>query len=150
MALMRFVSWNVNGFRAVSKKEDWAWFSRTQADVVGLQETKASPDQIAPEQREPEGWYSWWSASTVKKGYSGTAVFSRREPMNVELELPDPDYHGEGRVVHLEFPELHFFNIYFPMAGKNWPRAYSSEFPTSWAFLTPSLTMPKSSALISP
>ena len=46
MALMRFVSWTVNGFRAVSKKEDWAWFARTQADVVGLQETKASPDQI--------------------------------------------------------------------------------------------------------
>ena len=51
MSLMRFVSWNVNGFRAVSKKADWEWFSRTQADVVGLQETKASPEQIPEAQR---------------------------------------------------------------------------------------------------
>ena len=103
MSLMRFVSWNVNGFRAVSKKADWEWFSRVQADVVGLQETKASPEQLSEEQRRPEGWHAWWSASTVKKGYSGVAVFSRREPLRVEQELPDPDYHGEGRVLHLEF-----------------------------------------------
>ena len=65
MSLMRFVSWNVNGFRAVSRKSDWEWFSRTQADVVGLQETKASPEQIPEHQREPEGWHAWWSAATV-------------------------------------------------------------------------------------
>ena len=55
MSLMRFVSWNVNGFRAISKKADWEWFSGVQADVVGLQETKASPDQLSEEQRQPEG-----------------------------------------------------------------------------------------------
>ena len=134
MALMRFVSWNVNGFRAVSKKEDWSWFSRTQADVVGLQETKASPDQIPAEQREPEGWHSWWSSSTVKKGYSGTAVFSRRMPLKVEHELPDPDFHGEGRVVHLEFPELHFFNIYFPNGGEEISKGVFKRVPYKMGF----------------
>ena len=120
MPLMRFSSWNVNGFRAVSKKADWEWFSRNQSEVVGLQETKASPEQIPESQRSPEGWHSWWSSSTVKKGYSGVAVFSRRKPLHVEYELPDQDFHGEGRVLHLEFPELHFFNIYFPKKSRNW------------------------------
>ena len=134
MSLMRFVSWNVNGFRAVSRKSDWEWFSRTQADVVGLQETKASPEQIPEHQREPEGWHSWWSASTVKKGYSGVAVFSRREPMSVEHELPDPDYHGEGRVLHLEFPELHFFNIYFPNGGEEISKGVFRRVPYKMGF----------------
>ncbi|MBQ2760663.1 MAG: exodeoxyribonuclease III [Mailhella sp.] len=134
MALMRFASWNVNGFRAVSRKGDWEWFARTQADVVGLQETKASPDQIPAEQREPEGWHSWWSASTVKKGYSGTAVFSRIQPLNVEHELPDPDFHGEGRVVHLEFPELHFFNIYFPNGGEELSKGVFKRVPYKMGF----------------
>ena len=134
MSLMRFVSWNVNGFRAVSKKSDWEWFSRTQADVVGLQETKASPEQIPAEQREPEGWHAWWSASTVKKGYSGVAVFSRRQPLNVEYELPDTDYHGEGRVLHLEFPELHYFNIYFPNGGEEVSKGVFRRVPYKMGF----------------
>ena len=53
----------------------------------------------------------------VKKGYSGTAVFSKLEPLNVELELPNPEYQGEGRIVHLEFEKFHFFNGYFPNGG---------------------------------
>lgn len=118
MALMRFVSWNVNGFRALCKKPEWDWFRTTRADVVGLQETKADPSQVENDYLSPAGWNAWWAASTVKKGYSGVAVFSRVEPIRVEYELPDPDYQGEGRALHLEYPNFHYFNVYFPNGGE--------------------------------
>ena len=78
MTSIRLVSWNVNGFRALSGKPDWNWFAATDADVVALQETKAEPAQIAAEHREPEGWNAEWLAAQVRKGYSGVAVFSPR------------------------------------------------------------------------
>ena len=94
MDTIRLVSWNVNGFRALSGKPDWDWFASTDADVVALQETKAEPAQIAEEHRSPEGWNAEWLAAQVKKGYSGVAVFSRQkaalEPLAVHRELPDP------------------------------------------------------------
>ena len=100
MDTIRLVSWNVNGFRALSGKPDWDWFASTDADVVALQETKAEPAQIAEEHRSPEGWNAEWLAAQVKKGYSGVAVFSRQkaalEPLAVHRELPDPRYQGEG------------------------------------------------------
>ena len=72
------VSWNVNGLRAISAKEEWRWFQESGADVFALQETKAAPEQLAPELARPEGWHSEWASSVVKKGYSGVAVFSRQ------------------------------------------------------------------------
>ena len=72
------------------------------------------PEQIADEHRQPQGYHSTWLAATRKKGYSGTAVFSRQEPLSVTCELPDPKWHGEGRLIHLELPAFHFFNVYFP------------------------------------
>ena len=74
---LKLVSWNVNGLRAVAGKPEWEWFSRTEAQVVALQETKAHPDQLSEDVRDPDGWESHWSWSTVIKGYSGVAVFSR-------------------------------------------------------------------------
>lgn len=134
MALMRFLSWNVNGFRSLSRKPEWEWFSRAEADVIGLQETKAAPEQIPAAHREPQGWHSWWAASTVKKGYSGVAVFSRIQPLHVEYELPDPDYQGEGRALHLEFPELHFFSIYFPNGGEEVEKGVFKRVPYKMGF----------------
>ncbi len=111
---MRFVSWNVNGFRAIRKKPEWDWFSSCNADVIGLQETKADPVQVDEADRNPAGYHSYWFASQVKKGYSGTAVFSRPAPVAVQFDLPHEAFQGEGRVIHLEFDALHYFNIYFP------------------------------------
>lgn len=111
---MRLISWNVNGFRAVSAKPDWNWFNTTDAHVVALQEVKADWEQVAPALREPAGWRTHWLSSTIKKGYSGVAVFVR-EPLaalNVSTELPG--FGGEGRLLHLELPDFHFFNVYFP------------------------------------
>ena len=123
MDTIRLVSWNVNGFRALSGKPDWDWFASTDADVVALQETKAEPAQIAEEHRSPEGWNAEWLAAQVKKGYSGVAVFSRQkaalEPLAVHRELPDPRYQGEGRLLHIESPAFHFFNVYFPNGTKD-------------------------------
>lgn len=115
---IKLASWNVNGIRAVSGKEGWQeWFARNEYDVIGLQEIKADKSQIPDEIVNKEGYHTYFNSSVVKKGYSGTAVFSKREPLNVEIELPDPAYQGEGRIIHLEFDEFHFFNGYFPNGG---------------------------------
>ena len=115
---IRMVSWNVNGLRAVSAKPEWSWFTNTTADIVALQETKAAPEQLTPELRAPAGWHAAWSVSVVKKGYSGVAVFSRLAPLRIHEELPDPDFRGEGRLLHVEYPAFHFFAVYFPNGGE--------------------------------
>ncbi len=111
---MKLVSWNVNGFRALSGKADWAWFANTDADVIGMQEVKVETQQLTPEQKDPEGWHSYWLSSKVKKGYSGVAVFSRPPVLDVQYELPDESFQGEGRLVQVEYPSFYFLNIYFP------------------------------------
>ena len=81
---IRLVSWNVNGLRAVSAKPEWRWFAENTCDVIGLQETKAMPEQLRPEVASPAGWEAHWASSVVKKGYSGVAVFSRIKPLAVQ------------------------------------------------------------------
>ena len=114
---MRMLSWNVNGIRAISAKPEWRWFGNSTADIVALQETKAAPQQLVPEMQNPAGWHSAWSASVVKKGYSGVAVFSRQQALAVREELPQSAFQGEGRLLHLEYPHFHFLNVYFPNGG---------------------------------
>lgn len=114
---IKLASWNVNGIRAVAKKPDWQWFLHNDYDVIALQETKAEPAQLSSIHMDKPGCSSYFCSSTVKKGYSGTAVFSRIEPLAVDLELPDPAFQGEGRIVHLEFEHFHFLNGYFPNGG---------------------------------
>lgn len=114
---VKFLSWNVNGLRALLKKPHWSFFSQTDAQIVGFQETKASPDQLPEEIVSPANWNAYWDSSQVKKGYSGVAVFSKLSPLAVNLQLPDPRYRGEGRLVWLEFEKFHYFNGYFPNGG---------------------------------
>lgn len=111
---MKFASFNVNGYRAVLGKGFRDWLAASGADVVGLQEIKVRPEELEPEDREPAGWQAVWNPATVKKGYSGTAVFSRKPALSAALGLSDPVYKGEGRLVRLEFPDYYFFNVYFP------------------------------------
>lgn len=114
----RLASWNVNGIRAASTKDGFkAWFAQDKYDVFGFQETKADPSQLSDSLKHKEGYESFFASSTVKKGYSGTAVFSKIKPLSYEIELPDPTFQGEGRIVHLEFDHFHFFNGYFPNGG---------------------------------
>ena len=115
---IKLASWNVNGIRAVAQKEAWLnWFAEDKYDVIGFQETKAEQKQIPEEIVNKPGYHSYFCSSVVKKGYSGTAVFSKIEPKSVELELPEEAFQGEGRIVHLEFEKFHFFNGYFPNGG---------------------------------
>ncbi len=118
MEKISLVSWNINGIRAISKKEPFIdWFAQDKYDVIGFQETKASLDQLSDDMTKKEGYTSYFASSIVKKGYSGTAVFSKIKPIATEIELPEEAFQGEGRIVHLEFDKFHFFNGYFPNGG---------------------------------
>ena len=112
---MKFLSWNVNGLRAVSGKSGFGdWFRLSGADFLAFQETKAAPEQLGEDLLNPAGYLSYWSSSRVKKGYSGVVTYARPAPLEVAEELPDPAFRGEGRVMRLTLPELHFLNVYFP------------------------------------
>lgn len=110
-------SWNVNGIRAASGKEDWRWFTENPAQVLALQEVKATPEQVDPALAHPEGRHAFWNPCQVKKGYSGVAVFSSVAPVAAHGEPLAEEWRGEGRLIHLEFENFHFFNGYFPNGG---------------------------------
>ena len=109
---MRFVSWNVNGLRAALKKGFEDVFAAFDADVFALQETKLQEGQV---DMDLPGYYDYWSYAE-RKGYSGTAVFSKREPLQVLHGLGDDYLDAEGRICALEFPELWFVDVYTPNA----------------------------------
>ncbi|HOG00581.1 MAG TPA: exodeoxyribonuclease III [Clostridia bacterium] len=109
----KLVSWNVNGFRACLTKGFAEFFAFIDADVLALQETKLQPGQV---DFSPEGYVSYWH-SAEKKGYSGTAVFAKREPLSVAFDLPEHGKLGfpkEGRVITLEYEDYYFVNCYTP------------------------------------
>lgn len=110
------VSWNVNGIRAAEKKGFLDWFHEKKYDIVGLQETKAEVGQLSPKLVHPDGYESYWS-SAIRKGYSGTAVYSRISPVFAETTFGDHFLDGEGRVILLEFEKFFLFNVYFPNGG---------------------------------
>ncbi len=110
---MILYSWNVNGLRAVSGKGFGEWLAASGADVVGLQETKIQKDH-EDGFASLEGYTARFASCAVRKGYSGVAALYRAEPLAVNAELPDPRYSGEGRLLHLEYPDFHFLTVYFP------------------------------------
>ena len=117
---LRFVSWKVNGLRAVMKKGFPELFDSFDADVVALQETKLQePDQEKLGFR-PEGYHQVWNYAE-KKGYSGTAVFSREEPRSVRMGFAD-DPDNEGRICALEFDRYWFVDVYTPNAQEGLAR----------------------------
>lgn len=109
---MRFISWNVNGLRAVVKKgfEDIFW--NLDADFFCLQETKLQEGQI---HLDMPGYHQYWCYAE-KKGYSGTAVFTKHEPLSVSYNLGYPEHDAEGRVITLEYPEFYLVCVYTPNA----------------------------------
>ncbi|MBR6905441.1 MAG: exodeoxyribonuclease III [Selenomonadaceae bacterium] len=115
---MKFVSWNVNGLRACLKKGFMESFHQLDADIVGLQETKMQPGQAI---LELNGYRQYWN-SAEKKGYSGTAVFSRVEPMAVTYGIGVEEHDHEGRVITLELPEYYFVTVYTPNSKRELER----------------------------
>jgi exodeoxyribonuclease III len=114
---MKLLSWNVNGIRAAEKKGFLDWLAATDADLVAVQETKAAPEQLSPALLTPAGYQAAWN-SAEKKGYSGTATYSRLAPSRVVTGFGDPRFDTDGRVLIQEFEPFVFFNIYFPNGGR--------------------------------
>ena len=107
---MKLISWNVNGLRACMKKGFPDFFAAADADAFCIQETKMQPEQA---QFELPGYTQYWN-SAVKKGYSGTAVFTRRPPLSVAYDIGEPALTGEGRSITLEFEEFYLVTVYTP------------------------------------
>ena len=107
---MRLISWNVNGLRACVGKGFEEYFRRTDADVFCLQETKLQAGQI---DLATPGYHSYWNYAE-KKGYSGTAVFAKEEPLSVAYGIGIEEHDHEGRVITLEYPDFYLITVYVP------------------------------------
>ena len=115
---MKFVSWNVNGLRACLKKDFMTSFKKLNADIFAIQETKMQPDQAII---EIEGYKQFWN-SAEKKGYSGTLIFSRIDPINATYGINIEEHDHEGRVITLEFENFYFVNVYVPNSRQHLER----------------------------
>ncbi len=115
---MKFVSWNVNGLRACMGKGFMESFSEMDADFFCLQETKLQPDQIS---LELPGYYQFWN-SAEKKGYSGTAIFTKHEPLSVNYGIDVERHDHEGRVITLEYPDFYLVDVYVPNVRRDLER----------------------------
>jgi len=110
---MKIYSWNVNGLRAVAKKSFFDWIAYESPDILFLQETKLQDETLPPELKNIEGYHSYFSHAE-KKGYSGTGVYTKKEPDEVSYGIGIKEFDSEGRIVKLRFGNVIMFNIYFP------------------------------------
>lgn len=115
---MKFISWNVNGFRACLNKGFEEFFNEQNADFFCIQETKMQPDQA---EFKPEGYYQYWY-SAEKKGYSGTAIFAKHEPISVWYGLDIEKHDHEGRAITLEYEDFYLLCVYTPNSQRELAR----------------------------
>ena len=115
---MKLISWNVNGIRACVNKGFKEFFEKINADIFCIQETKCQPEQI---ELEFDGYYAYWN-SAEKKGYSGTAIFTKQKPICVTYGIGIDEHDKEGRVITLEFKDFYMVNIYTPNAKRGLER----------------------------
>ena len=119
---MKLVSWNVNGLRAAITKGFADFFNEVNADIFCIQETKMQEEQITDEIRNIfKEYYSYWN-SALKKGYSGTAVFTKEKPINVTYGIGIEEHDKEGRVITLEFNDFYMVDIYTPNSKRELER----------------------------
>ncbi len=131
---MKIISFNVNGIRAIAKKNFFEDFKAIDADIFCLQETKAQDDQVAEALAQLEG-YHIYSNSAEKKGYSGTAIISKTLPISVSRDIGISEHDTEGRVLCLEYDKFYVIDVYVPNSGselkrleyrQNWDEAFFS------------------------
>lgn len=115
---MKLISWNVNGIRACVTKGFEEFFKKIDADIFCIQETKCQPEQI---ELEFEGYKSYWN-SAEKKGYSGTAIFTKNKPISVTYGIGIEEHDKEGRIITLEFEDFYLVNNYTPNAKRGLER----------------------------
>lgn len=126
---MKLISWNVNGIRAVHKKGFLEWFKSADPDILCLQETKASPEQLSDELLNVPGYTSYFSSSVVKKGYSGVAIYTKVKPLKVLHGYGIPRFDDEGRIIIAEYNDFMLINNYYPNGKKDDTRLkYKLEF----------------------
>ena len=122
---MKFISWNVNGFRACLNKGFSDFFSNEDADFFSIQESKMQPGQA--EFETPNHHQFWYSAE--KKGYSGTAIFAKREPISVKYGIGIDEHDHEGRAITLEYENFYLLNVYTPNSQRELTRL---DYRMSW------------------
>lgn len=115
---MKLVSWNVNGIRACARKGFLDFFKEADADLFCIQETKLQEGQIS---LELEGYHQFWNYAE-KKGYSGTAVFSKQRPLSVKYGIGSSEHDHEGRAVTVEYEEFYLVNVYTPNSQRDLAR----------------------------
>ncbi|KHD16574.1 exodeoxyribonuclease III [Clostridium butyricum] len=125
MTLKKLISWNVNGLRACVKKGFLDYFNEMDADIFCVQETKLQEGQI---DLELEGYYDYWNYAE-KKGYSGTAIFTKEKPISVKMGLGIEEHDNEGRVITLEYDKFFLVNVYTPNSQQKLARL---EYRMSW------------------
>jgi exodeoxyribonuclease III len=116
---VKLISWNVNGLRAVLRKNFLRFLSTEKPDVLCLQETKCAPDDVEP--RWPSSYFAYWN-SARKKGYSGTAIFTKTPPIGITQGIGVPEHDREGRVLTAEFPDFFVVDVYVPNAKRDLSR----------------------------
>ncbi len=113
----QFISWNINGIRAVEKKGFLDFLASCGADILAVQETKACPEQLSAALQNPPGYHAFYCCAE-RKGYSGVACFCKEKPLSVAYGLGVEEFDKEGRTLILEYPNFYFLNIYFPNGGQ--------------------------------
>lgn len=116
---MKLISWNVNGLRACMGKGFADFLASESPDVICLQETKMQREQA---DFEFSGYHEYWNSATVKKGYSGTAIFSKTEPLSVSYGIGNEEFDGEGRVIAAEYEDFILVTVYTPNAQRGLTR----------------------------
>ena len=115
---MKFVSWNVNGIRACVTKGFLNYFNEVDADFFCIQESKCQAGQI---ELPLDGYYQYWNYAQ-KKGYSGTAIFTKHEPIQVKYGVDEDETEEEGRIITLEYEDFYLVNVYTPNAKRDLSR----------------------------
>ncbi len=137
---MRFINWNVNGIRAALGKGFGEFFEKEAPDFMCLQETKCSDGQV---QIDAPGYYQYWNYA-VRKGYSGTAIFTRYEPISVSYGIGVDEHDEEGRVITLEYGKFYFVTVYTPNSGRGLDRlGYRMEWEDAFRDYLKTLEMTK-------
>lgn len=117
MTLTRIISWNVNGIRAGERKGFLPWLAGCGADLVALQEIKATPGQLSEALRTPPGFHAEWCPAE-RLGYSGVATFSRQAPLACQRGLGAPRFDLDGRTLISDFPAFRLYNVYVPSGNR--------------------------------
>ena len=117
MSLHTIITWNVNGLRAVHRKGNFQAVLEQNPDILCLQETKSTPEQLPEELRNIPGYHSYFHFPTQKKGYSGVGIYTKEEPKKVSRDMGVEAFDQEGRIIMAEYKNFTLLNVYFPNGG---------------------------------